>query len=178
MLQLEDPLHNLIRGPLRLNLHRGLIIRDNRLLLSEVTHAAKNQVAAAARDLHLLAQHIHVATDLLEIRAVHVDNAGEVEARDTDVLDVRVEEFEVEVCDLGLLRILHADPQLVRIIRRQVEGQAVIVAHSLDQFEKIDHVHAEHMFHGAIEVLELVRMQTQIHEDCVRLVYRHNLNTL
>jgi len=67
MLQLEDTLDNL-RGIGRLlNLHRAVVLTDDRLLLSKITNALENQVGSRGRNLYiqLLTQRIHVAADLL-----------------------------------------------------------------------------------------------------------------
>lgn len=103
MLQLEDALNNLRNSPSRLvHLHIGVIIlRNDRLLLRKIAHALEDKVRAATRDLHIefLTERIHVATDLLEIEGGHVNDTREVEARDLDILHIRVEEFEEVVRD-------------------------------------------------------------------------------
>ena len=47
-----------------------------------------------------------------------MDDASEVEARDLDVLHIRVEELEEVVRHRRLLAVLHPDTELVRIARR------------------------------------------------------------
>lgn len=135
MLQLEHTLDNLIGRPLCLNLHACLIICDHCLLLGEVTHTAENQILTHARNLHLLTQHVHVATDLLEIRRLHVNDACEIQARDADVLHIGIEQLQEEIRHLTLLRVLHTDTQLVRVVRGQIQRQAIAVAHRLDELE-------------------------------------------
>ena len=120
VLQLEHALDNLGRRTLCLNLHGRLVVRDDRLLLSEISHAAEDEIGSRTRNLHLLTQDIHVTTDFLEIRAVHVNNAREIQTWDADVLYISIKELEEEVRDLRLLRILHTNAKLVRIVRRQV----------------------------------------------------------
>ena len=61
-----------------------------------------------------------------------MDNAREIQARDLDILHICVEEFQEVIRDSGLLGILHADSQFVRIGRGQIEGQVIIVPHRLD----------------------------------------------
>ena len=182
MLQLKDALDNLSSTcPEFMNLHIGVILlRYDGLLLSEIAHTLEDEVGPAARDLdiQLLAQRIHVAADLLKVNARHMDDAGEVEVRDLNILDIRVEELEEVVRHCRLLRVLHANPQFVRVGRGEIQGQIVIVPHGLDQLEKVDHVHSEHVLRGAEIGLEAIRMQPQIDKHCVCLIYRHDLDPL
>jgi len=85
-----------------------------------------------------------------------VDNAREIQRGDLDVLHVSVEQLQVIVGDSGLLRVLHANSELVRIRRREIECQTVIVTHSLDELEEVDHIDSEHMLHGAEVVLKAI----------------------
>ena len=121
MLQLENTLHNLIRAALRLvHLHRAIVLADDRLLFRKIANAPENEIRRTRSDLHiqLLTERIHVATDLLEVHRRHVDDASEVEARDLDILNVRVEELEEVVRNRRLLAVLHPDTELVRVARR------------------------------------------------------------
>ncbi len=47
-----------------------------------------------------------------------MDDAGEVETRDLDILNIRVEELEKVVRNRRLLAVLHANTELVRVARR------------------------------------------------------------
>lgn len=126
MLQLEDALNNLVEGARSLvNLHAAAVLADNRLLLRKVAHAAEDEVRTTGRNLHiqLLAQRIHVTANLLEVDRRHVDDAGEVEGRNLDILHIRVEQLEKVVRCRGLLTVLHADAQLVGIACGQVERE-------------------------------------------------------
>ena len=144
VLELEDSLYNLIRGiRTLLNLHCAVVFTDNRLLFREITYALENEIGSTRRHLHiqLLTKSIHIATDLLEIKRRHMNNAGEVETGNLDIFYVRVEQLEVIRGHSGLLRVLHADSKFVGIGRREIESQGIAVAHSLDELEKINHIH-------------------------------------
>jgi len=85
-----------------------------------------------------------------------VDDAREIQRGDLDVLHVSVEQLQVIVGHSGLLRVLHANSELVRIGRREIEREAVIVTHSLDELEQVDHIDSEDMLHGAEVVLKAI----------------------
>ena len=182
MLELEDTLNNL-RGaaPEFMDLHVGVILlRNDGLLLRKIAHALEDEIRATAGDLNvqLLTERIHVAADLLEVLARHVDDAREVEVRNLDVLYIRVKKLQEVVRDRGLLRVLHTDAELVRIGRGEIKRQVVIVAHGLDELEKIDHVDAEHVLGGAEVGLKAVRVEAEIDEHGVGLIYGHDLDAL
>ena len=182
MLELKDALHNLRRAIAEfMNLHVGVILlRNDGLLLREIAHTLEDEIRARRGNLNvqLLPESVHVATDLLEILARHMDDAREVEVGNLNVLDIRVEELQEIVRDRGLLRVLHANPEFVGIRRGEIQGEVVIVAHRLDELEKVDHVHPEHMLRGAEVVLKSVCVKTEIYKNSMCLINRHNLNTL
>ena len=182
MLQLENALDNFRSRPSRLmDLHIGSsIFRYDGLLFREIPNTLENEIRGTGGDLHiqLLPQSIHIPANLLEVRARHVDNAGKVQARDLNVLHIRVEEFQKVVRHRGLLRVLHPDAEFVRVIGGQIHGQRIIVRHRLDQLEEVDHVHPEHMLRWAIVGLKPIRMEAEIDQDRVGLVYGHDLDTL
>jgi len=91
-----------------------------------------------------------------------MDNAGEVERRDLDVLDIRVEELEKVVGRRRLLAVLHANAQLVGIARGEVERERVVIAHRLDELEEVDHVDTENVLGGAEIVLKAVAVESKI----------------
>ena len=85
-----------------------------------------------------------------------MDNIGEVEIGDLDLIHIRVKELQEVIGHCRFLRVLHANSELVRVGRGQIESQIVVVAHRLDELEEVDHIHAENMLGGAIEVLKTV----------------------
>ena len=107
-----------------------------------------------------------------------MDNAGEVEVRNLDVLHIRVKQLQEIVGDRGFLRVLHTNAELVGIGRGEIEREVVVVPHRLDKLEKIDHIHAEHMLRGAVIRLKTVRVKAEIDEHGVCLIHRHDLNAL
>ena len=107
-----------------------------------------------------------------------MDDAGEVERGNLNILHIRIEEFEEVVRHSGLLRVLHTNPELVRIGRGEIKSEVVIVPHGLDQLEKVDHVHSENMLGRAVIGLETVRVQAEIDEYSVGLIDRHHLDAL
>ena len=47
----------------------------------------------------------------------------------------------------------------------------------LNQLKKIDHIHANQIFHRAIEMLESVGKEPQIHENGVRLIHGNHFDS-
>lgn len=172
VLQLEQALNNLRSRTRLCDLHRRVVLAHDRLLLRKVALAAEHEVGARGGDLdvQLLTQRIHVSADLLQIQARHVDDVVEIHLGDLDLVDVGVKELEEVVRDRRLLRVLHADSELVRVGRRQVESQRVIVAHRLDELEKVDHVDAEDVLGRAKVVLEAIGVQAEVDKNRVGLV--------
>lgn len=105
-----------------------------------------------------------------------MDNVGEVEVGDLNLIDVCVKELEEVVCHGGLVGVLHTNTELVGIGRRQVERERVVIAHGLDELEEVDHIHTENVLGRAVVVLKTVIIQTQINEDGVSFIYRHHLD--
>jgi len=172
VLQLENALNNFTGARRLLHLHRAIILRDYGLLFSEVADALEGEIRARRRDLHIkfLTERIHIATDLLDIRRRHVDDTGKVQARNLDILNICIEQFQEIVRRARLVRVLHTDAEFVWIGRRQIERQAVVVAHRLNQFEQVNHVHTENILCRAKICLKTVTVETQIDKDRMSLV--------
>ena len=172
MLQLENALNNFTGACRLLHLHRAIILRNDGLLFSEVANALESEVRSRGCDLYIefLTQRIHIATDLLDIRRRHVDDTGKVQARNLDILNIRIEQFQKIVRRARLVRVLHTDAEFVRIGRRQIERQAIVVAHRLNQFEQVNHVHTENILCRAKICLKTVAVETQIDKNRVSLV--------
>ena len=161
-----------------MDLHIGRVIfRYDCLLLREITDALEHEVRTRGRNLNvqLLTQRIHIAANLLQVDRGHVDDAREVERRNLNLLHIRVEQLEEIVRDRGLLGVLHADSELVRIGRREIQSQTVIVTHRLDELEKIDHVDSQHVLSRAVVVLKPVAVKTEEYKNRVSLVDGHDL---
>ena len=144
-----------------MDLHiRHVILRYNGLLLSKITHTLKYQVRGTGSNLHiqLLTQGIHIPANLLQVHTRHVNNAREVQRRNLDILHIRIEQLQKVVGDSRLLGILHTNTQLIGIIRRHIERERIVVPHRLNELEKVDHIHTEHMLCRAIEGFELIGM--------------------
>ena len=122
VLELEQALNHLVSITRLVDLHCIRVLRHDSLLLSEITLASENQVSTGRSNLYiqLLSQSVHVPADLLKIDGRHVNNVTEVEVRDLNLVNVRVKEFQKVVGNRRLLSVLHTNPQLVGIRRRQV----------------------------------------------------------
>jgi len=181
MLQLKDALNDVRPCARFVHLHIGRgILRYDGLLLSEIAETLEDKIGARGRDLHveLFTERIHIAADLLEIDARHVDDTREVEAWNLNVLHIRIEELEKVVRDGRLLGVLHTDSEFIRIGRREIECERVIVAHGLDELEKIDHIHAEYVLGRAVIGLEAIGEKFEIDKNRMSLVDGHDLDAL
>lgn len=176
MLELENALDNLIMICCFLYSNIPVILRNNRLLVSEVTRATENEVATRVSDLHLFTKTVHVATNLLEICGGNVDNRGEVQAGNLNILHVCIEELQIEIGDTRIFRVFHANTEFIRLVLRQIESESVIVGHGLNELEKVDHVDAEDKTLGAIEGLKAVGLELQIDEHRMRVINRHDFD--
>jgi len=164
-----------------MDLHIGrVILRYDCLLLREITDTLEHEIGARGCDLdiQLLTQRIHIAANLLQINRGHVDDTREVEGRNLNLLHIRVEQLQEIVRDRGLLRVFHTDSELVRIGRREIQSQAVIVTHRLNQLEKVDHVDTQHVLSRAVVVLETVAVETEKDENRVGLIDGHDLDAI
>ena len=164
-----------------MDLHIGrVILRYDCLLLRKISDAFEHEVRTRRGnlDIQLLTQCIHIAANLLQVNRGHVDDAREVEGGNLNLLHIRVEQLEEIVGDSGLLRVFHTDSELVRIGRREIQSQTVIVTHRLDELEKIDHVDSQHMLGRAVIVLEPVAVKTEEDKNRVSLIDGHDLDTI
>lgn len=175
MLQLEDALNDLV-ARIPFHAHEAILTNDG-LLIREVAQTLENQIARGAGYLHFLAQRRHVATDLLQVRARHMDDTRECQTRDLDILHIRVKKLEEVVLCRLLLGVLHCNAELVRVLGRQIKCQGLRVLQRLDQLEEIHHIDAENLLHGAVIVLKTVGVQTEVDEDCMALVHSDDLET-
>ena len=109
---------------------------------------------------------------------MHVNDAGEIQAGNVDILHISVKQLQKEIGHLGLFRILHANTELIGVIGRQIECHAVIITHGLDELEEVDHVHTEHMLDGAVEILKTICMEPQIDQHRMSLIYSDDFHSL
>ncbi len=107
-----------------------------------------------------------------------MDDTCKVEAGNLNILYIRIEQLQKIVCCARLIRVLHTDAEFIRVGRRQIERQAVVVAHRLNQFEQVNHVHTENILCRAKICLKTVAVEAQIDKNCVSLVNRNYLHAL
>jgi len=95
MLQLENALNNFTGARRLLHLHCAIVFRNHCLLLCKVAHTLEGEIRARRCNLNvqLLTKCIHIAANLLDVRRRHVDNTRKVQARNLDVLYIRIEEL-------------------------------------------------------------------------------------
>ena len=96
--------------------------------------------------------------------------------RKLNVLHIRIKQLHHPRIRRSLLRILCTNSQLVRVARRQEQGQTVIVGQRLDQLEQINHINTQNVLGGAIEILETVGVKTQIRQNGMGLIHINHLD--
>ena len=74
-----------------------------------------------------------------------------------------------------LFAIHDLDAELRGIRLAHEEHDALIVAHRLHELEEVDHVDAEYVLLGAVELVEAIGLEAQMNEDRVGAVHRHDL---
>lgn len=175
MLQKEVALYNLIR---RLRLRKPILPNTkNRLLLCIIALASEYKLLARRLDLNHLAQSMHVTNDLLEIGTRHGNNTWELDSRDRNRPDIQLNQIQRELRHHLLLTVHDLNTQLGRIRLAHEEYDALIVAHRLHELEEVDHVNTENMLLWAVKLIETIRLQTQMNQDRVCAVHRHNLQS-
>jgi len=88
-----------------------------------------------------------------------MDDTCKVEAGNLNILYIRIEQFQKIVRRTRLVRVLHTDAEFVRIGCRQIEREAIVVAHRLNQFEQVNHVHTENILCRAKISLKAVTVE-------------------
>ena len=155
-----------------------LSLAEDGLLLGVVTTAPKRQFLRRRLDLYQLSKCMHIPDDLLEVCGWHRDDAGELNGRDLDGIDVDLNELQTEPGDTLLLSIQDLYPKLRGILLVHEEHDAFIVGDRLDELEEVDHVDPEHVLLGTVILVEAVRIQAEMNQNGVGSVHRHDLHAL
>ena len=121
---------------------------------------------------------MHIPDNLLEVRGWHGDDTGELDGRNLDGIDIDLDELQTEPGNTLLLTIQDLYPELRGVLLVHEEHHAFIVGDRLDELEEVDHVDAEHVLLGTVVLIEAVRIQTEVDQDGVGAVHRHDLHTL
>jgi len=175
VLQKEVALNDL-RDRLRL---RETVLTDaeDRLLIRIIPLTPEHKFLAGRLDLHDLAQRMHVANDLLEIRGGHGDDGGELDRGDRDVPDIHLDEIQIQLCHHLLLAVHDLDAELGGVVLAHVQNDALVVTHRLHELEEVDHVDADDLLLRAVELVEAIGLETEVDQDRVSAVHRHDLET-
>ena len=175
MLQEEIALHNFRR---RLGLCGSILTNiEGRLLLRIIALAAKNELLGRILNLHDLAQCVHIANNLLKVRGGHRDDTRELNGRNRDGLDIQLNQIQREPRGHLLLAIQDFEPQLCSVLLVHEENDALVVRNRLDELEEVNHINAENVLLGAVELVEPVGLETQMHQNRVSPVHRHDFET-
>ncbi len=180
MLQHEVALNDLREGSAGARLRLGQPIlpnAENRLLFRIITLAPEHQLLASRLNLDHFAERVHVANDLLEIRRRHGDNTREFDRGDLDGPDIELNQIQRIVRHHLLLTIHDLNPELGRVRLAHEQNDALIVAHRLHELEEVDHVDAEHVLLRAVKLVEPVGLETEMHQNRVGSIHRHDLET-
>lgn len=160
ILEHEISLDDLV-GRLRLG-DAVLSLTENRFLLRIVAATAEGELLGRRLDLHELTERVHIPDDLLELRGGHRDDAGELHRRNLDGNYVDLNELEAEPGDTLLLAIQDLDPELRSILLIHEEHDTLVVGNCLDKLEEVNHVDAEHVFLGAVILVEAICIEAEV----------------
>ena len=118
---------------------------------------------------------MHITNDLLEIGARHRNNTRKLDRRNGDRPDIQLNQIECELGHHLLLAVHDLDTQLRGVRLSHEQNDALVVAHRLHELEEVDHVDAEDVLLEAVELVESICLQPQMHQDRVCSVHRHDL---
>jgi len=172
----EEVALNDLRDGLRLR-ESVLTDAEDRLLVRVIPLTPEHKFLAGRLDLHDLAQRVHVANDLLEIRGGHGNDARKLDRGDRDVSDIHLNEIEIELCHHLFLTVHDLDTELGGVVLAHVQNDALVVTHRLHELEEVDHVDADDLFLGAVELVEAIGLETEVDQDRVSAVHRHDLES-
>lgn len=106
---------------------------------------------------------MHIANNLLKIRGGHGDDTRELNGWNRDGLDIQLNQIQCEPCGHLLLAIQDFEAQLRSVLLVHEKDDALVVRNGLDELEEVNHVDAENILLGAVELIEPVGLETQVH---------------
>jgi hypothetical protein len=171
VLQREHALDDVIRILLLDVADAVRVLAHNRLLLREIPLASEHELVVRALDFYQIRQIRHVAADFLEVARGDVDDRRELRRRHFDLLLVEVEQVELEIRHGVLVAVLDANAQPARVGLGDVQGERLVVVHGLHELEQVQHVDADDNLLGAVVVLELRAVQSQVHQHRVAQIH-------
>ena len=150
---------------------------EGRLLLCIIALAAEDELLRRILNLHHLAQRVHVANNLLKVRGGHGNDTRELHGRNRDGLDIQLNQIQREPRGHLLLAIQDFETQLRGVLLVHEENDALVVRNRLDELEEVNHVNPEDVLLGAVELIEAVGLETQMDQNRVSTVHRHDFET-
>jgi len=173
VLQEEIALYN-IRGRLRLG-QAVLTNAEDRLLFGIIALTTEHELLTRRLNLYHLSETMHVPNNLLEIRRRHRDNALELNCGDRNGPHIQLNQIQREMRDHLFLTIHNLDPQLGGVRLPHKQNDTLVVAHRLHELVEVDHIQPQDVLLGTVEFVEPVGLETEMHQDRVGSVHRHNL---
>jgi hypothetical protein len=120
---------------------------------------------------------VHVAHDLLKVRGGHCQDTGKLNRRNLNGRHIQLNQIQVEAGHHLFVTVLDLNAELGGVRLLHVEHNALVVGHGLHELEEVDHVDAENVLVRAVELIKAVGAQTQMDQDGVSTVHRHDLET-
>jgi hypothetical protein len=154
-----------------------LPLGENCLLLGIVALATECELLRGRTNIYHLTQPMHVTDNLLEIDGRHGDDTRELHRWDIDGLDIELNQVQREVRDHLLLAIqnLYTELRSIRLLHK--EHDTLTIRHGLHELEEVNHVHTDDVLLRAVELIETVGLQTQMHQNRMSAIHGHDFNT-
>ena len=147
---------------------------EDGFLFGIVALTPEYELLARRLNLHHLTEAMHIPNNLLEIRRWHRNNTLELDRGNGNGSDIQLNEIQGEMGDHLLLTIHDFDSELRGVRLPHEQNDALIVAHRLHEFVEVNHVQAQNVLLGAVELVKAVGLETQMNENRVRAVHRHD----
>ena len=172
MLQEEVALDNIRR---RLGLCESILTdAEDGFLFGIVALTPEYELLTGRLNLHHLTEAMHIPNNLLEIRRWHRNNTLELDRGNGNWPDIQLNQIEGEMGDHLLLTVHDFYSELRGVRLPHEQNDALIVAHRLHEFVEVNHIQAQNVLLGAVKLIKPVGLETQMNENCVRAVHRHD----
>ena len=174
MLQEEIALHN-FRG--RLGGCSRLTNVESCLLFRVIALTTEDEFLRCILNLYDFTKRVHVADNLLKVRGGHRYDTRELNGWNRDRLDIQLNQIQCEPRGHLLLAIQDFETQLCGVLLIHEKNNALVIRNGLDELEEVNHVDAENVLLGAVELVEPVGLETQMHQNGVGSIHRHDFET-
>lgn len=118
---------------------------------------------------------MHVTDDFLEIRGGHCDDTRKLHGWNVNAIDVQVNQIQLKIGNHLLVGVKDFNAQAGGVGLLHIEHDALIIGHHLDELEKVNHIYAQNLLGGAVELVKPVGPETEVDHNRVSAVQGRNL---